>query len=68
MKLNYCEICGKENVGISTDRYDSETGMRVIKKVCLTGKCNHTGIIHNYKMGWDGFRCTKCKRSISAIC
>jgi len=64
----YCNICGKQLIEKpATDRYygtyNSNTGKKLVKYICPTGKCGHIG--HNHKRTpWGIFSkpsaCLKC--------
>ena len=59
----YCYRCGEKLIEVKTGGYDSQTGERLVKYVCPTGKCLHVG--HDHKRSkWTLFRkpgpCFKC--------
>lgn len=56
----YCMICGAKLIEVAASTYlsgsfDSETGKRLVKYVCPTGKCGHIGVEHNHPKRGGGF-------------
>lgn len=60
----YCVACGARCDLVPAGHYDTRTGEPIMRAVCPTSLCEHTGVRHTMRQGFlDLFwpsRCTKC--------
>ena len=64
--MKFCWRCGASLLYHDTERFNSETGVRITKGYCPSGRCEHEGNDHDYADigGWFSSKqqCTKCNK------
>ena len=62
----YCATCGAPCLHLHAGHYDTETGEPVMRAVCPTRECGHTGVQHEFPNSFFALlfptRCTNCGR------